>query len=182
MGLSFPWFLPVAMLTQAIDRCTVLLGRPNGGDSFSIVTCSDVHGDNQTLTIPRDLSALAPEPGHHWGNYVKGVFHAFAARNPPACDIAIASTVPLGGGLSSSASLEVFLCCPTHPQVATYSFLQAALGEEISNTPEKALACQKAEHDFAHVPCGVMDQFISTLAEADHALLLDCRLGQPRAG
>jgi len=38
----------------------------------------------------------------------------------------------------------------------------------------KALACQKAEHDFAEVPCGIMDQFISTMAEEGHALLIDC--------
>ena len=40
---------------------------------------------------------------------------------------------------------------------------------------EKALLCQKAEHDFAGVPCGIMDQFTSILAQKDHALLLDCR-------
>lgn len=56
-----------------------------------------------------------------------------------------------------------------------YTFAQAALGQAIENTKEKALACQKAEHTFAHVPCGVMDQFISTLAVKDHAMLLDCK-------
>ena len=59
-------------------------------------------------------------------------------------------------------------------QVAVYSFLQAVTEGKVENTPAKALACQKAEHDFAHMPCGIMDQFISTLAEKDHALLLDC--------
>jgi galactokinase len=39
---------------------------------------------------------------------------------------------------------------------------------------EKALLCQKAEHDFAGVPCGIMDQYTSILAKEDHALLLDC--------
>lgn len=42
-------------------------------------------------------------------------------------------------------------------------------------TTEKALACQKAEHDFAKTPCGIMDQFISFMGKKDHALLLDCR-------
>src|SRR5262249_39788934 len=40
---------------------------------------------------------------------------------------------------------------------------------------EKALLCQKAEHEFAGVPCGIMDQFTSVLAQEGHALLLDCR-------
>lgn len=40
---------------------------------------------------------------------------------------------------------------------------------------EKALACQKAEHDFANMPCGIMDQFISTMGKKGNALLIDCR-------
>ena len=39
----------------------------------------------------------------------------------------------------------------------------------------KALACQKAEHEFAQVPCGIMDQFISVLGRKNYAMLLDCR-------
>lgn len=37
--------------------------------------------------------------------------------------------------------------------------------------------CQRAEHSFAGVPCGIMDQLIALLAQKDHALLIDCRLG-----
>lgn len=40
---------------------------------------------------------------------------------------------------------------------------------------DKALACQKAEHDYANMPCGIMDQFISVMGKKDHALLIDCR-------
>ena len=43
---------------------------------------------------------------------------------------------------------------------------------------EKALLCQKAEHDYAGMPCGIMDQFISALGKKDHVLLLDCRSRQ----
>jgi galactokinase len=45
---------------------------------------------------------------------------------------------------------------------------------------EKALLCQKAEHEFAGMPCGIMDQFISTMGEAGHALLIDCRSRETR--
>ena len=41
---------------------------------------------------------------------------------------------------------------------------------------EKALTCQKAEHTFPGMPCGIMDQFISVMGKAGHALLIDCRL------
>ncbi|KOX68891.1 Galactokinase [Melipona quadrifasciata] len=67
--------------------------------------------------------------------------------------------------LSSSAALEV----------ATYTFLEALTGVKSGKPEDKALACQRAEHDFAGVPCGIMDQFISVMGKEGHALLLDCR-------
>lgn len=45
----------------------------------------------------------------------------------------------------------------------------------ISRPTDKALACQKAEHDYAGVPCGIMDQFTSVMGKEGHALLIDCR-------
>ena len=79
-------------------------------------------------------------------------------------DAVIESTLPFGGGLASSAALEV----------ATATLLEAMAGPALDPL-EKALLCQQAEHDFAGVPCGIMDQFTSILAQEDHALLLDCR-------
>jgi len=66
--------------------------------------------------------------------------------------------------LSSSAALEV----------CTATLIEAATGKTIDPV-EKALLAQKAEHDFAGVPCGIMDQFISALGREGHLLLLDCR-------
>lgn len=90
----------------------------------------------------------------------------FLARgiNPGGLDVVLHSTVPLGSGLSSSAALEV----------CTATLVEAATGKAIDPV-EKALLCQKAEHEFAGVPCGVMDQFISVMGKKDHLLLLDCR-------
>ena len=74
--------------------------------------------------------------------------------------------MPLGGGLSSSAALEV----------ATFTFLEALHPEKEKVTPrDKALACQEAEHTFANMPCGVMDQFIAVMGKEHHALMIDCR-------
>ena len=72
-----------------------------------------------------------------------------------------------GAGLSSSAALEV--CTATLIEVATGQALDPV---------DKALLAQKAEHDFAGVPCGIMDQFISALGREGHLLLLDCRTRQ----
>ena len=72
--------------------------------------------------------------------------------------------MPLGGGLSSSAALEV----------CTATLMEAATGKTMDPV-EKALLAQKAEHEFAGVPCGIMDQFISALGREGNLLLLDCR-------
>jgi len=79
----------------------------------------------------------------------------------------VVSDVPLGGGLSSSAAFEV----------ATATLLEAVRGKPLEPT-EKARLCRQAEHDYAQVPCGIMDQLISVLGDATGALLIDCRTQQ----
>jgi galactokinase len=81
-------------------------------------------------------------------------------------DAAVASDVPLGSGLSSSAALEV----------ATATLIEAMYPLTASaGAVRKALRCQAAEHEFGGTKCGIMDQFISALGRQGHALLIDCR-------
>jgi galactokinase len=90
--------------------------------------------------------------------------HPYFTEEVPGFDAVVATTVPLGGGLSSSASLEV----------ATCTFLES-LTQKPLQLKDKALLCQKAEHTFASMPCGIMDQFISCMGQPNSALLIDCR-------
>lgn len=102
-----------------------------------------------------------------WANLVLGVVAGFAARGrvlPEGWDLFAASDVPMGAGLSSSAAVEV----------AVATWLAEVLGDDIDKK-DLALLAQKAEHDYAGVPCGVMDQFASTFGKEDRLLLLDCR-------
>jgi galactokinase len=101
-------------------------------------------------------------------SYAAGVFAGFAGRGAQLAnlDVVIASDVPIGGGLSSSAAMEV--------SVAT--LLEQAAGTRLS-AMEKVLLCQRAEHEFAGVPCGIMDQVAAVMGRAGHALLIDCREG-----
>lgn len=149
------------VLPMAIERYTVIAASPN---STGQITLRSSFGDG-VATI--DLSQpLKPGPKGYWANYPMGVVAGFLARGikPAGFDAMIHSTVPLGGGLSSSASLEV----------ATATLLEAVTGRTLDPV-DKALLCQKAEHDYAGMPCGIMDQFVSTLGRKDHLLLLDCR-------
>ena len=79
-----------------------------------------------------------------------------------ALDAVIGSNVPNGGGLSSSAALEV----------ATATMLEGITGHQLE-APEKALLCQRAEHEFAGMPCGIMDQFSSVFGMPGELMLLD---------
>ncbi len=101
-----------------------------------------------------------------WANYSRGVAAELAAAGIPlvGMDALIANTLPVGGGLSSSAAVEV---------ATALAFLTLA-GLEMDRS-RLALLCQKAEHDFAGVPVGIMDQTIVASAKTGHAMLLDCR-------
>jgi galactokinase len=148
------------VLPMAIERWTLIAARP-GGDRRAILYSEQMHS-TAALDLTRPMQIGPPE----WANYVRGVAAGFQRLNTsiPGFDALLDSTVPLGSGLSSSAALEV----------ATATLLEAATRKHLDPV-EKALLCQKAEHEFAGVPCGIMDQFTSTLAQKDHLLLLDCR-------
>jgi galactokinase len=101
-----------------------------------------------------------------WANYCRGVAAELEMAGIPltGVDALIANTLPPGGGLSSSAAIEVATAC---------CFL-AEGGLDIDMT-RLALICQKAEHEYALVPCGIMDQTAVISSKAGHAMLLDCR-------
>ena len=157
------------VLPMAIERYAIMAADaplPGSVSAASQISIWDIHFDEKA-TI--DISAPVTKGTPKWSNYIRGVLCGFQNRGVkiPALDIAFMSTVPLGGGLSSSAALEV----------CTATLMEAATGKAIDPI-EKALLAQKAEHDFAGVPCGIMDQFISALGREGHLLLLDCRTRQ----
>ena len=151
------------VLPMAIERYAVM-AADKSTDGKNVIQIRDVSGGIKPAII--DLSAPIKPAAPKWGNYPRGVIAGFLERgiNPGGLDVLLHSTVPLGGGLSSSAALEV----------CTATLMEAATGKKI-NPIEKALLCQKAEHEFANVPCGIMDQFISVMGRQNHLLLLDCR-------
>ena len=105
-------------------------------------------------------------PHGAWDNYSRGVAAEMLAAGIPlvGMDALISNTLPVGGGLSSSAAVEV----------STARALLTLSGVEMD--PSRiALLCQKAEHEYAGVPVGIMDQTIVASAKAGHAMLLDCR-------
>jgi galactokinase len=106
------------------------------------------------------------EPAASWDRYVSGVSRMLVERGhrPGGVDAVVHSTVPIGGGLSSSASLEV----------ACALMFQAA-GAFSLPPRETAEICQQAENRCVGVMCGILDQYSSVFAKEGTALLLDCR-------
>jgi len=149
------------VLPMAIERYAIMAA--DSAATPGQISIYDTHF-KESATV--DVSATVTKGQPKWSNYIRGVLAGFQNRGVkiPALDLAFMSTVPLGGGLSSSAALEV----------CTATLMEAATGKTIDPI-EKALLAQKAEHDFAGVPCGIMDQFISALGREGHLLLLDCR-------
>jgi galactokinase len=112
------------------------------------------------------------KPRGDWSDYVAGVAVELIRLGvkPVAARLEIDSTVPIGSGLSSSASLEV-----------SVGFALASMAGADVPRRELALACQRAENNFVGMKCGIMDQFVSALGEAGHAILIDCRSLQHRS-
>ncbi|HEY0456814.1 MAG TPA: galactokinase [Verrucomicrobiae bacterium] len=148
------------VLPMGIERYTVLAAAANGSRNIQLESLNNCGSANINLAQP--LTRAKPA----WTNYIRGVLDGFIKRGQtiPGLNVLIESTVPIGGGLSSSAALEV----------STATLLEAVTGYRMEPV-DKALLAQKAEHEFAGVPCGIMDQFTSVMATQDHLLLLDCR-------
>jgi galactokinase len=148
------------VLPMAIERHIVIAGDTNTRREVTLHSMTP----GETASFSMRPKVAPGEPG--WSNYVRGVIAGFQKRKKRVAgfDAVIASNLPYGGGLASSAALEV----------AAATLLEAMTGQTLDPI-KKAVLCQQAEHDFAGVPCGIMDQFTSILGQENHALLLDCR-------
>ena len=121
---------------------------------------------NQPEVISLGLNQLTTPLENTWVNYPLGVFAQFIKRNveiKSGYDILIWGNVPNGAGLSSSAALEVVTAFALNDQLGTGY-----------NRTVLAQIGQKAEHEFAFVNCGIMDQFASANGKKDHAIHLNC--------
>jgi galactokinase len=117
-------------------------------------------------TIDLSLDALAGPPRKHWSDFVRGVAAVLQSGGAQlkGVNLIIEGQVPMGAGLSSSASLEVATAL-------------ALLGSAHTELPPLDIVkkCQRAEHEYVGTRCGIMDQFIAVFARSAHALMLDCR-------
>jgi galactokinase len=148
------------VLPAAINRRIAVVASPRK-DRFI-----EAYAGNLNAAARFSLDNLSASSSDSWANYIRGVVALLHVKGDPqiGANLAVYGTVPRGGGVSSSAALEVAVARAMMELAGiTHS------GEEV------ALLCQKAEHKWAGVHCGIMDQFISSMGRRNSALFLDCR-------
>lgn len=148
------------VLPAAIDKAVYIAVRKNVDDQIRLF--AQEYND----LVETSLCDLRPSEEKPWTNYILGVVDQLKKRgySLSGFDLVIMGDIPLGAGLSSSAAVE----CAT----------AFALNEIFSlGVPRLELVklAQKAEHEFAGVMCGIMDQFASVFGKKDHVIKLDCR-------
>lgn len=154
------------VMPVALSFATTIAAAPRD-DGLLVIRSLDFEEEvSYQLDHPDD------RPVGHWSDYVRGV--AVVGRRQGlslrGATLLLRGDVPMGAGLSSSASLEVATA------LALLSLSQLTLSR-----PDIALLCQRAENEFVGMRCGIMDQFISACGQKGHAMLLDCRSLTTRA-
>jgi galactokinase len=147
------------VLPIALDLACYAATGPNGEGKLRLFSGNLEQWAEWPVEAIRDL-----EPSGEWTDYVVGVAQQLLASGYEITplNVLIQSTVPTGSGLSSSASLEV---------AAALALLQGRPIEPL----ELAKVCHRAETQFAGLPCGIMDQFISIFGRDLAAIKIDCR-------
>lgn len=147
------------VLPMTINHATWIALRPR--DDNHVIVHSDDFGDSLTF----DLSNF-DNSGEGWSEYVKGTTWALqsAGYDLRGWEGVMRGDVPIGAGLSSSASLELSIA-RAFSSVTDMNWQPATF----------ARLAQKAENEWVGVNCGIMDQMISASGKTGHALLIDCR-------
>jgi galactokinase len=149
------------VLPAAIDKSIYVAARRRDDDLVQVQSL-DYDGFASFSLAQLEDKALPA-----WTRYPRGVLWLISRRlGKPVygLDLTIAGDVPRGAGFSSSAAIEI----------AMFEAAAALFDLEMSQA-EKAQYGVRVEHEFVGVPCGIMDQFISAVGVAGHAVLIDCR-------
>jgi galactokinase len=142
------------VMPMAIDRYTVIEGEPHGR--------VELYSEHFEESVSFELKKL--EKGNSWADYVKGVFWVLQRGGYEVGGMKgrVGGNLPLGSGLSSSASFEL----------AVLAFLNEAYSLNLSRL-DMTLLAKKAENEFVGVPCGILDQFAIAFGREGKAIFLD---------
>ena len=159
------------VLAAAIDRATVVVGHARPGDEGRVVSAN--LGELDEFLVDAIRPGMGPEG---WGRYLRGVTWATREAYGPLASgfqAALAGDVPIGAGLSSSASLQAAFAM----FLAGAGVAQSPGGPDPGPSERLSLAqtLRRSENEFVGVASGLLDQFSSLFGRAGHAFVLDCR-------
>jgi galactokinase len=163
------------VLPLAVDRVSAFAGRARADQTVRLWSTHFNHYAQFSLDgLPETFEAQrAALPG--WARYILGVVTELARAGMPlqGFDAVVSGDVPLGGGMSSSAALEV----ATAQACALFSGGKFTIGAEGATLAplQVAALCQRAEHIASGLKSGILDQAASCLGQPGKAVLLDCR-------
>ncbi len=154
------------VMSAAIDRVTVVAAAKSRSAQCRVF--AQQKGAESAFT----LNAIQQDRRDRWADYVKGVVVELQKAGIPIqpFEAVVAGNVPIGAGVSSSASLEVATA------MALLELQEASLPRW-----EIARLCRRAENEFVGMPCGILDQFSSVFGEKDSILFLDTRTEEHEA-
>jgi galactokinase len=174
-----------AIEAQAPGRINLLGEHTDYNDGFVLPTVipqtttvhigpsADVHHHFYSAALNQQVN-LSPTatPAEGFSRYVIGCLRLLEQRGIqiPPLNVWITSSIPIGAGLSSSAALEIAVLRGVRTLGAQRSLFALALSDV-----DLAQIAQQAEHEYAGVNCGIMDQMAVSLADAQHLLFLDTR-------
>lgn len=146
------------VMPAAVDREIIFAVASNGTDQFNFYSIDY----NETFSFRTDVL----KAGGQWYNYLMGVVNGFLQRGLQlsGVDCVFGGNIPTGAGMSSSAAL-----------CSGFGFALNEIFKSNLSRLDLARIGQQAEHEFAGVRCGIMDQYASLFGQKDSALLLDCR-------
>ena len=145
----------------ALSMGTVIVARPRTDGKFRM------QATDLDIVVEGDIATIQDYKNLEWGNYQFGIADELmkAGYNVVGADMLYYDTIPHGGGLSSSAAIEV----------ATAIAMAMMGGKTEVDNVEMAKLGQKAENNYIGVNCGIMDQFASAMGKKNHAIYLNCK-------
>jgi galactokinase len=151
------------VIAAAIDSSYWVAARPRRDKVIRLH--SEWAGETHEFELGHRIERVTAQK---WANYCRGVVAVLLERGYPlrGTDLYMTGNVPIGGGLSSSAAMEVSIA---------RAMLHMCGRLDGMDKVELAKVCQRAENVWAGSPCGIMDQMVAINGRKDHAVVLDCR-------
>lgn len=148
------------VLTAAIEQKTWFVGKVTSDNKISLIA----HDLQESLEC--SYENLPDLKKGHWGSYLIGLLKIVGEKFPlkKGFRVFFGGNVPFAAGCSSSASLE-----------AGFLYFIKTIENLSISTKDMALICQKAENEYAGVPCGLMDQWSVMHGKKNELIFFDCR-------